>query len=178
MHPESILQNLCPCHYFYTKLGIIKRFGWIIHFRMIYRPHQAKKGLRTCAKMHRFRSSCTSTKYHPGLCAQFIHSRTSWFCLDSEGPYLTLQMHRLIWTAVHTCTKTHFHMAWPIMFCLKSGPCYANIFRVMSQVTKSRNWNERVPPDLLGLYTLDDAVKILPELWPLISVPVHSFYSS
>ena len=38
-------------------------------------------------KMHRFRSSCTCSKYYQGLCSPFIHS-----VVDSEGPDQTAQM--------------------------------------------------------------------------------------
>ena len=39
-------------------------------------------------KMHRFRSSCACTKYHPGLCSPFIHSEVSNDSVSGTGKAL------------------------------------------------------------------------------------------
>ena len=70
-------------------------------------------------RMCRFRSSCASAKYHPGLCPPFTHSSVSndSVIADIESMHdQTARMLRLIWAfAVRICPKTLFRMARPLM---------------------------------------------------------------
>ena len=40
---------------------------------IFYFSHVKRKSASSMSKIHRFRSSCTYAKYHPGLCSSFIY---------------------------------------------------------------------------------------------------------
>ena len=66
-----------------------------------YRPGQAKRGLRACAKCTDSDSSHACTKSHLGICSPLIHSLDLMILLaDSKGPDQTAWMCRLTWTFV------------------------------------------------------------------------------
>ena len=60
----------------------------------------------------KIRSSCTGTKYHPGLCSPFIHSEVSNdTIIGGQWRKAPIRLCRLICVfAVHIILKTSFHM--------------------------------------------------------------------
>ena len=124
---------------------LVENLKWVWHLNLFSMArvniwaHQAKNVPCNKCKMWGFTSSCTCAKSHLSNCSSFGHSFYYPVILlaDSEGPYQTVQMCRLIWAFaaciyLKTRAKSHQSICSPFIHSVVSNDSVSGHWRPWS----------------------------------------------